>query len=153
MLVNFSQSHPKLGEPGLSVEAGSRFSVAVGIEYWGQCNFWQHRNEDKWRKLVAEMSNFSSALINQFLLLGYWYWTKLWNLRCHEATLDMRDREVDMLAILPALVSTLARGAALWLAAGPLLGSVPCTCHLSSSHTPQLWIHLYSVHIYSSSNI
>ena len=33
MLVNFSQSHPKLGEPGLSVEAGSRFSVAVGIEY------------------------------------------------------------------------------------------------------------------------
>ena len=30
MLVNFSQSHPKLGEPGLSVEAGSRFTVAVG---------------------------------------------------------------------------------------------------------------------------
>ena len=97
------------------------------------------------------MSNFSSALINQFLLLGYWYWTKLWNLRCHEATLDMRDRGLDMLAILPALVSTLARGAALWLAAGPLLGSVPCTCHLSSSHTPQiLWIHLY---IYSSSKL
>ena len=35
-------------------------------------------------------------------------------------------------------------GAALWLAVCPLLGSVPCTCHLSSSHTPQiLRIHLY----------
>ena len=33
MLVNFSQSHPKLGEPGLSVEArGSLLQLVSSIE-------------------------------------------------------------------------------------------------------------------------